>query len=154
MAASWTLLEELPHDGGRVTASTWEEYPIATCRDTPREIDVVFTSDDTTPSSGMGEPASVPTAAAIANAVFAACGARVRRLPLRPGAVRRAKGVPRTKFGAASRDTRSVERHRRWLDARDGDDGWKHRAPSQRDTVPFPGAESRASVPSWRRTKA
>jgi CO/xanthine dehydrogenase Mo-binding subunit len=86
-AASWTLLEELRHRDGEVVTATWHDYPIATFQDAPREIDVVFTSDVDTPSTGTGEPGSVPTAAAIANAVFDASGVRVRRLPLSPAAI-------------------------------------------------------------------
>ena len=44
---------------------------------------VSFTGDAGTASSGMGEPGSVPTAAAIANAAFDASGLRLRTLPLR-----------------------------------------------------------------------
>jgi CO/xanthine dehydrogenase Mo-binding subunit len=90
MAASWTLLEELPHRGGEVTGSTWTDYPIARSTDAPRSIDIVFTGDDRTPPSGLGEPPAVPMAPAIANAIFDARGARVRQLPIRPDAVLRA----------------------------------------------------------------
>ncbi len=86
-AASWTLLEELQLRDGEATAATWKDYPIATFHDAPREIDVVFTAEQSTGSTGIGEPGSVPTAAAIANAVFDACGARMRRLPLTPASV-------------------------------------------------------------------
>ncbi|HSQ61855.1 MAG TPA: molybdopterin cofactor-binding domain-containing protein [Polyangiaceae bacterium] len=82
-AASYALLERLAHDGGRVTTSTWRDYPIATFDDAPRSIDVVFTSEAGVPTTGMGEPGSVPTSAAIANAIFAATGTRLRDLPLR-----------------------------------------------------------------------
>jgi len=75
-----------------VIAATWHDYPIATARDAPREIEVVFTSEPDTPSTGTGEPGSVPTAAAIANAVFEASGVRVRRLPLTPAAIDLARG--------------------------------------------------------------
>ena len=81
-AASWTLLEQLPIQDGQVTAATWSDYPIAGFRDAPEEITVVFTADDAAESTGIGEVGTVPTAAAIANAVVDACGARVRRLPL------------------------------------------------------------------------
>jgi CO/xanthine dehydrogenase Mo-binding subunit len=90
-AASWTLLEELGVRDGEVVTTTWRDYAIATCLDAPAGIDVVFCGDASNASSGIGEPGSVPTAAAIANAVCAACGARVRRLPLRPAAVGRAR---------------------------------------------------------------
>jgi len=83
MAASWTLIEELPARDGEVLAASWKDYPIARCTDAPRSIDVAFTGDDRTPSSGLGEPPVVPVAPAIANAVFDACGTRVRRLPIR-----------------------------------------------------------------------
>jgi CO/xanthine dehydrogenase Mo-binding subunit len=90
-AASWALLEELRHHDGAVISTTWREYPIATFLDAPRHVDVEFISDPATPSTGVGEPGSVPTAAAIANAIFDACGARLRKLPLSPAAVAAAR---------------------------------------------------------------
>jgi CO/xanthine dehydrogenase Mo-binding subunit len=50
--------------------------------------------DATKPSSGVGEPGAVAISAAIANAVFAAVGARVRELPMTPERVRAAMSVP------------------------------------------------------------
>jgi nicotinate dehydrogenase subunit B len=81
-AASWMLLEELKHRDGEVTTTNWREYPIATFHDAPQEINVIFTGQLNAPSMGVGEPGSVAAAGAIANAVFEATGARVRRLPL------------------------------------------------------------------------
>ncbi len=92
MAAGWALLEELPRRGGEVTGTRWADYPVPTFRDAPRAIDVVFTGDDRTPSAGLGEPPAVPIPAAIANAVFDACGARMRELPIRPDAVAHHRG--------------------------------------------------------------
>ncbi len=89
-SASWTVLEELRHRDGRVSTTGWDVYPIATFRDAPEEIDVVVAGDPAQQSTGVGEPGAVPTAAAIANAVFAACGARVRNLPLSRDHVRKA----------------------------------------------------------------
>ncbi len=83
-AASWTLLEELKVRDGVVISSSWRDYPIATFLDAPRAIEVQFVGDPDVASTGVGEPGSVPTAAAIANAVFAACGQRIRRLPIAP----------------------------------------------------------------------
>jgi CO/xanthine dehydrogenase Mo-binding subunit len=81
-AASWTLLEELDVRDGVVISSSWRDYPIATCLDAPHAIEVCFVGDPDTTSTGVGEPGSVPTAAAIANAAFAASGQRIRRLPI------------------------------------------------------------------------
>jgi isoquinoline 1-oxidoreductase subunit beta len=39
---------------------------------------------------GLGEPATTVVGPAIANAIFVACGARLRHLPIRPEAVLRA----------------------------------------------------------------
>ncbi len=89
-SASWTLLEELRHKSGRVATTSWDTYPIATFRDAPESIEVLVEGDAGAPSTGVGEPGAVPTAAAIANAVFAACGARVRDVPLTRERVRKA----------------------------------------------------------------
>lgn len=90
-AASWMLLEELKHRDNEVTTTSWREYPIATFRDAPREIEVIFTGQLKAPSMGVGEPGSVAAAGAIANAVFEASGARVRRLPLTPANIMAAR---------------------------------------------------------------
>jgi nicotinate dehydrogenase subunit B len=89
-SASWTMFEELRHRDGRIAKTSWDTYPIATFSDAPERIDVLVAGDATQPSTGVGEPGAVPTAAAIANAVFAASGARVRQLPMRPERVRAA----------------------------------------------------------------
>jgi len=91
-SASWTLLEELRHREGRVATTSWDAYPIATFRDAPESITVLVEGDASAPSTGVGEPGAVPTSAAIANAVFAACGARLRDVPLTRERVR--KGQP------------------------------------------------------------
>ena len=83
-ATSWALIEELRHDAGRVLARGWDDYPIARFRDAPDTIDVAFTDDGSTAPTGVGEPGAVPFGAAIANAVAAACGARVRTQPITP----------------------------------------------------------------------
>jgi CO/xanthine dehydrogenase Mo-binding subunit len=89
-SASWTLKEELAHRDGRVLTTGWDMYPIATFRDAPELIDVEVAGDEGAPPTGVGEPGTVPTAAAIANAVYAACGARIRELPLTRERVRKA----------------------------------------------------------------
>lgn len=81
-AASWVLHERLRHRNGRVTTTAWEDYPIASFRDAPDIIDVQFLYDGKSAMTGLGEPGCVPVAAAIANAVYAATGRRLRTLPL------------------------------------------------------------------------
>jgi nicotinate dehydrogenase subunit B len=81
-AASWVLHERLQYRNGRVTATAWENYPIATFRDAPDLIDIQFVTESGAPMTGLGEPGCVPVAAAIANAVFSGTGQRLRSLPL------------------------------------------------------------------------
>jgi len=89
-SASWALKEELVHRDGRVMNTGWDTYPIATFRDAPESIEVLVEGDESAPPTGVGEPGAVPTAAAIANAVFAASGARLRSVPLTRERVRKA----------------------------------------------------------------
>ena len=114
-SASWALLEELRHKGGRVATTSWDTYPIATFRDAPESIEVLVEGDASAPSTGVGEPGAVPTAAAIANAVFAACGGRVRDVPLHARA--RAEGDSARVDRPASEDG---EVHPRRTDLRRG----------------------------------
>ena len=58
----------------------WESYPILTFSEIPAiEIELLDRPDQ--PPLGAGEPAMVTTAPAVANAIYAACGARVRAIP-------------------------------------------------------------------------
>ena len=79
--ASFSLMEEVEHRGGRVAVRGWDTYPIATFLDAP-EIEVIIGGDATHPSTGAGEAGIVPIGAAVANALFAASGIRCRELPL------------------------------------------------------------------------
>ncbi|HTO97122.1 MAG TPA: molybdopterin-dependent oxidoreductase [Myxococcales bacterium] len=75
---------------GRMLNADLEHYRIAGARDVPRIEAVVldhFRGRSNTDASGIGEPAAVPTCAAIANAVAHALGVRVRSLPLTPARV-------------------------------------------------------------------
>ncbi len=80
-ATSWTLKEQVPFDRERVTARSWDDYPILTFAEAPHvEVGLIERPDE--PSFGMGEAAQGPTTAAIANALCNALGVRVRDLPL------------------------------------------------------------------------
>lgn len=91
-AASWTLKERVRFDRRRVTSVDWETYPILRFSEAP-EIVVELVGDPDTPSTGAGEAAQGPTAAAIGNALADAIGVRVRDLPLNREAVIRAIGM-------------------------------------------------------------
>jgi CO/xanthine dehydrogenase Mo-binding subunit len=83
MGLSATLLEEVLIQDGVLQASNFNQYPLLRNADAP-DIDVVVINSRTSPS-GMGEPPIGPIPAAVANAVFAATGQRLRRLPLKLG---------------------------------------------------------------------
>ena len=89
---SYALYENriLDNQTGRMVNPNVEQYKIAGALDVP-EIDVtvlpVWDGVNNTHSVGIGEPSTVPTAGAIANAVSHAVGARIRRLPITPESV-------------------------------------------------------------------
>jgi CO/xanthine dehydrogenase Mo-binding subunit len=79
-SASWTLREKIRFSNEEKQCVDWLTYPILRFDEIP-EIEIVLVERDDQPSLGVGETAQGPTAAAIANAVFAASGQRQRRLP-------------------------------------------------------------------------
>jgi nicotinate dehydrogenase subunit B len=85
-SASWTLRERVRFDRRRITSDTWESYPILRFSEAP-DVVVELVEHPGDPSVGAGEAAQGPTAAAIANAVAAAVGVRVRDLPITTEAV-------------------------------------------------------------------
>jgi isoquinoline 1-oxidoreductase beta subunit len=68
---------------GRVKQGNFHDYPVLTMREMPR-IDVHIVPSAMEPG-GVGEPGTPPIAPAVANAVFAATGKRIRRLPIQLG---------------------------------------------------------------------
>jgi isoquinoline 1-oxidoreductase beta subunit len=66
---------------GRVQQSNFHDFEVLRLPEAP-EIDVEVLASDS-PPTGVGEPGVPPIAPAVANAVFAATGKRVRRLPIR-----------------------------------------------------------------------
>lgn len=77
------LMEEVSFDRNSVTSREWGAYPIIKFPDIPK-IDVLMLPQQDQPPMGVGESASVPSAAAIANAIFDATGVRFRELPFTP----------------------------------------------------------------------
>jgi xanthine dehydrogenase YagR molybdenum-binding subunit len=89
---SWALLEDriLDRATGRMVNPNLDQYRIAGARETPRiEIELLeeYRGRSATDASGIGEPANIATAAAVANAFFNATGVRMRELPMTPGRV-------------------------------------------------------------------
>ncbi|WP_143960106.1 xanthine dehydrogenase family protein molybdopterin-binding subunit [Litoribacter populi] len=82
-SASWTLFEEVKYDSNGIVSNTWASYPIMRFSHVP-EIEVHVIDRPEEEPLGAGEAAQGPVSAAIANAVFAATGSRVRDLPLLP----------------------------------------------------------------------
>jgi nicotinate dehydrogenase subunit B len=84
---SRSLKEEVTFDRSNVTSVDWRTYPVARASDIPSRVDIVLLDHPEFPSSGAGEPSTRGTAAAIANAIFDATGARVRQAPLTPARI-------------------------------------------------------------------
>jgi nicotinate dehydrogenase subunit B len=82
-STSRALMEEVSFDRTSVTAREWGAYPIIKFPEVP-EIDVLMLPRQDQPPLGVGESASVPSAAAIANAIYDATGVRFRELPFTP----------------------------------------------------------------------
>jgi isoquinoline 1-oxidoreductase subunit beta len=76
------LYGEITIREGRVEQSNFNDYPIARMADAPK-IETHFALSGGDKWGGIGEPGTPPIAPAIANAVFAATGKRIRSLPLK-----------------------------------------------------------------------
>jgi len=80
---SSALLGEITFRGGVAQQATYADYGVARMRDTPA-IEVHIVPSEATQPFGMGEPPVPPLAPALVNAIFAATGKRIRRLPILP----------------------------------------------------------------------
>jgi nicotinate dehydrogenase subunit B len=98
-STSRALMEEVSFDRNSVTSREWGAYPIIKFPDIPK-IDVLMLPRQDQPPLGVGESASVPSAAAIANAIFDATGVRFRELPFTPERILR--GLRGDQDGTAS----------------------------------------------------
>lgn len=80
---SRALMEEVRFTAAGVDSVDWVSYPVITFSEVP-DVDVVLVDHPEMPALGGGEPSIVPVAAAVANAVFDAVGARLREVPFTP----------------------------------------------------------------------
>src|SRR5208282_5417167 len=93
MGMGYALYEERVMDelSGVLLNPNFETYKLPGIADVP-DIEVVLLNMPERGVIGIGEPATVPTAAAIANAIANALGVRVGRLPITPAKVLAALG--------------------------------------------------------------
>jgi isoquinoline 1-oxidoreductase subunit beta len=77
-----TLKSAITVNRGRVEQSNFHDYEVLRMSDAPVVIEV-YIVPSTDPPGGCGEPGVPPVAPAVANAIFAATGKRLRRLPIR-----------------------------------------------------------------------
>lgn len=82
------LMQEITLENGRVQQTNYNGFPVVRMYEAPK-IDIVLVSSTEKPG-GIGEPATALVVPAIANAVFAATGKRVRKLPLTAQAIQTA----------------------------------------------------------------
>ena len=92
-ASSWTLHEAVSFDESHITSADWASYPMLRFPEIPDSVEVHVIDRPGQAFLGTGEAAQGPTAAAIANAVADATGARVRELPFTRERVKSAIGV-------------------------------------------------------------
>ena len=85
-AASWSLYEAVKWDARGITSVDWETYPILRFSAAP-SVETVIINRPELPMLGAGEAAQNPTPAAIANAIDAAVGLRLREIPFTPAKV-------------------------------------------------------------------
>ena len=80
MGISMLLNEEITFENGMVVQSNYDDYKIAKMKNTPEmNISIVKSS---LPPAGIAEAVVAPVMPAITNAIFAATGKRIRKLPI------------------------------------------------------------------------
>ncbi len=82
MGLSQTLKHGITLKDGAVVEGNFDRYPMLRINEMPI-VEVHFVPSTAMPT-GIGEPGLPPVAPAVANAIFAATGTRVRRLPIQP----------------------------------------------------------------------
>ena len=101
MGVGFALMEEMVYRQGKLVNPNMRDYKVLTAADAvPVQPIMVELPDASGPygAKGVGEPGLVPTAPAIANAIYDAVGIRMHKLPMKPEkvlrALREAEGRP------------------------------------------------------------
>jgi isoquinoline 1-oxidoreductase beta subunit len=83
MGLTVALHGEITFEGGRVRQSNFNDFPVLRLPDAPHNIRIhLQPASFDVPLGGVGEPGLPPIAPALCNAIFAATGRRIRRLPI------------------------------------------------------------------------
>jgi xanthine dehydrogenase molybdenum-binding subunit len=100
MGLGYALTEQVISEKGENMNPNFRDYKILTAKDVvPIEAPVLETYDEAGPfgAKGIGEPGCVPTAPAVANAIYDAIGVRIKDLPITPerilAAIREKQGL-------------------------------------------------------------
>jgi xanthine dehydrogenase molybdenum-binding subunit len=100
MGLGYALTEQVISEKGENMNPNFRDYKILTAKDVvPIEAPVLETYDEDGPygAKGIGEPGCVPTAPAVANAIYDAVGVRINDLPITPerilAAIREKQGL-------------------------------------------------------------
>jgi isoquinoline 1-oxidoreductase beta subunit len=81
--ASIALHGEITAKQGAIRQSNFHDYRVARITDAPQQVNVHLVESTELPT-GVGEPGVPPFPPALCNAIFAATGKRIRRLPIQP----------------------------------------------------------------------
>jgi len=108
-STSRVLKERVTFEESTVASKEWGGYPILTFPEVP-QIDVLMMPRQDQPPMGAGESASVPSAAAIANAIYDATGIRFRELPITPERV-----LAALNSGTCDEPPKSPAKRSKWL---------------------------------------
>ncbi|HME44974.1 MAG TPA: xanthine dehydrogenase family protein molybdopterin-binding subunit [Syntrophorhabdales bacterium] len=93
MGLGYALSEKMVYQNGKIMNPNFLDYKLLTAKDIPPiEAVIIETDEKNGPfgAKGIGEPGLVPTAPAIANAIYDAVGVRIKDLPITPEKVLRA----------------------------------------------------------------
>ena len=108
MGLGGALFESIRFDNGKILNPHFAQYRVPRFRDVPN-IEIVLVDRKDLPPAGAGETPIMTLAPAIANAIYAATGERLRSMPLLPGA--EVQSAPSGSFLTPAGRKRSGRRH-------------------------------------------